>query len=163
MISRSLSRRLDRLETSILPTSTTSDPVEIILKFYSPEKVVTGSMSLKVDLPAPPSPEKAGQAMKAIDRRLRRLQERRSSPQRSKPGQSEPDRARGEQRDCRRFGRTEITTECEVLRVDDGAVIHGNEAWQGRSGRPIKPLHSLAVGDVQVATGTERQINRSAQ
>jgi hypothetical protein len=58
MISRSLSRRLDRLETSIMPTSTASDPVVIELQFYSPEKVVTGSMSLKVDLPAPPSPKR---------------------------------------------------------------------------------------------------------
>jgi hypothetical protein len=39
MISRSLSRRLDRLETSILPTSTISDPVVIELQFVSPEKV----------------------------------------------------------------------------------------------------------------------------
>jgi hypothetical protein len=58
MISRSLSRRLERLETSIMPTSTASDPVVIELKFYSPEKVVTGSMSLKVDLPATPSPKR---------------------------------------------------------------------------------------------------------
>ena len=58
MISRSLSRRLDRLETSVMPTSTTSDPVVIELKFYSPEKVVTGSMSLKVDLPAQQSPKR---------------------------------------------------------------------------------------------------------
>ena len=60
MISRSLSRRLDRLETSIIPTSTTSDPVLIELQFFSPEKVVTGSMSLKVDLPATPSPKRQG-------------------------------------------------------------------------------------------------------
>jgi hypothetical protein len=60
MISRSLSRRLERLETSIMPTSTTSDPVVIELKFVSPEKVVTGSMSLKVDLPAPPSQKRQG-------------------------------------------------------------------------------------------------------
>jgi hypothetical protein len=58
MITRSLSRRLELLEASIMPTTTTSNPVEIILKFYSPEKVVTGSMSLKVDLPATPSPLK---------------------------------------------------------------------------------------------------------
>jgi hypothetical protein len=58
MINRSLSRRLDRLETSIMPTTTTSDPVAIELKFYSPEKVVTGSTSLKVDLPATPSPKR---------------------------------------------------------------------------------------------------------
>jgi hypothetical protein len=45
MITRSLSRRLDRLETSIMPTTTTSDPVVIELKFFSPEKVVTSSMS----------------------------------------------------------------------------------------------------------------------
>ncbi len=60
MISRSLSRRLERLETSIIPTNTTRDPVVIELKFYSPEKVVTGSMSLKVDLPATPSPKRQG-------------------------------------------------------------------------------------------------------
>ena len=41
-----------------MPTSTTSDPVVIELKFYSPEKVVTGSMPLKVDLPATPSPKR---------------------------------------------------------------------------------------------------------
>jgi hypothetical protein len=58
MMIKSLSRRLERLETSIIPTSTTSDPVVIELKFYSPEKVVTSSMSLKVDLPAPPSPKR---------------------------------------------------------------------------------------------------------
>jgi hypothetical protein len=60
MISRGLSRRLDRLETIVMPTTTTSDPVVIELKFYSPEKVVTGSMSLKVDLPATPSPKRQG-------------------------------------------------------------------------------------------------------
>jgi hypothetical protein len=60
MISRSLSRRLERLETSIMPTTTTSDPVVIELKFVSPEKVVTGSMSLKVDLPATQSPKRQG-------------------------------------------------------------------------------------------------------
>jgi hypothetical protein len=43
-----------------MPTSTTSDPVVIELKFVSPEKVVTGSMSLKVDLPATPSPKRQG-------------------------------------------------------------------------------------------------------
>jgi hypothetical protein len=32
----------------------TSNPVEFILQFYSPEKVVTSTMSLEVDLPAPP-------------------------------------------------------------------------------------------------------------
>jgi hypothetical protein len=58
MISRSLSRRLERLETSIMPTTTTSDPVVIELQFVSPEKVVTGSMSLKVDLPATPFPKR---------------------------------------------------------------------------------------------------------
>ena len=46
------------METSIMPTTTTSDPVVIELKFYSPEKVVTGSMSLKVDLPATPFPKR---------------------------------------------------------------------------------------------------------
>ena len=49
MMIKSLSRRLDRLETSIMPTSTTSDPVVIELKFVSAEKVVTGSMSIEVD------------------------------------------------------------------------------------------------------------------
>jgi hypothetical protein len=58
MISRSLSRRLERLETSIMPTSTTSNPVAIILQFYSPEKVVTSSMSLEVDLPAAQFPKR---------------------------------------------------------------------------------------------------------
>jgi hypothetical protein len=54
MISRSLSRRLERLETSNMPTGMTSNPVEIILQFVSSEKVVTSSMSLEVDLPATP-------------------------------------------------------------------------------------------------------------
>ena len=36
-----------------MPTTTTSDPVVIELQFVSPEKVVTGSMSIEVDLPAP--------------------------------------------------------------------------------------------------------------
>jgi hypothetical protein len=58
MISRSLSRRLERLEISVMPTSTTSDPVAIELQFVSPEKLVTSSMSLKVDLPAPPFPKR---------------------------------------------------------------------------------------------------------
>ena len=53
MMIKSLSRRLDRLETCIMPTTTTSDPVVIELQFVSPEKVVTGSMSIEVDLPAP--------------------------------------------------------------------------------------------------------------
>jgi hypothetical protein len=60
MISRSLSRRLDRLETSILPTSTISDPVVIELQFVSPEKVVTSTMLLEVDLPAPQIKKKQG-------------------------------------------------------------------------------------------------------
>ena len=60
MISRSLSRRLERLETSIMPTSTTSNPVVIELQFVSPEKVVTSSMSIEVDLPATPSPKRQG-------------------------------------------------------------------------------------------------------
>jgi hypothetical protein len=55
MISRNLSRRLERLETSIMPTDTTSSPIVIELQFVSPEKVVTSSMSLEVDLPAPQS------------------------------------------------------------------------------------------------------------
>jgi hypothetical protein len=55
MINRSLSRRLELLETSIMPTS---NPVEFILQFASPEKVVTSTMSLKVDVPAPPSQKK---------------------------------------------------------------------------------------------------------
>ena len=53
MLSKSLSRRLERLETTVMPTSI---PVEIILQFFSPEKVVTSSMTLEVDLPAPPAP-----------------------------------------------------------------------------------------------------------
>jgi hypothetical protein len=59
MISRNLSRRLERLETSIMPTSTTSNPVVLELQFVSPEKVVTSSMLIEVDLPATPPPEKA--------------------------------------------------------------------------------------------------------
>jgi hypothetical protein len=59
MISRNLSRRLERLETSITPTSTTS-PLVIELQFVSPEKVVTSSMSIEVDLPATPSPKRQG-------------------------------------------------------------------------------------------------------
>ena len=55
MISKNLSRRLERLETTVMPTS---NPVELVLQFYSPEKVVTSSMSLKVDLPAPLSPKR---------------------------------------------------------------------------------------------------------
>ncbi len=51
MISRSLSRRLERLETSVMPTS---QPVAITIQFVSAEKVVTGSMSIEVDLPALP-------------------------------------------------------------------------------------------------------------
>src|ERR1700680_4863162 len=55
MISKSLSRRQERLETTVMPTSI---PVEIILQFFSPERVVTSSMSLEVDLPAPQSPKR---------------------------------------------------------------------------------------------------------
>jgi hypothetical protein len=55
MISKNLSRRLERLETTVIATS---NPVSIILQFYSPEKVVTSSMSLVVDLPAPQSPKR---------------------------------------------------------------------------------------------------------
>jgi hypothetical protein len=40
-----------------MPTSTTSDPVVIELKFYSPKKVVTSSMSFKACAAVP---EKAG-------------------------------------------------------------------------------------------------------
>ena len=58
MMIKSLSRRLDRLETSIMPTSTTRDPLVIELQFVSVEKVVTGSMSIEVDLPAPQSPKR---------------------------------------------------------------------------------------------------------
>jgi hypothetical protein len=47
MIGKNLSRRLERLETTVMPTS---NPVAIILQFYSPEKVMTSSMSLIVDL-----------------------------------------------------------------------------------------------------------------
>jgi hypothetical protein len=50
MLSKNLSRRLERLETTVMPTS---NPVEIILQFYSPEKVVTSTMTLTVDLPVP--------------------------------------------------------------------------------------------------------------
>jgi hypothetical protein len=38
MISRSLTRRLERLETTVMPTS---NPVVLELQFNSPEKVVT--------------------------------------------------------------------------------------------------------------------------
>jgi hypothetical protein len=55
MISKSLSRRLERLETTVMPTS---NPVEIILQFYSPERVVTSTMTLVVDLPVPQSPKR---------------------------------------------------------------------------------------------------------
>jgi len=41
-----------------MPTSTTRDPLVIELQFVSPEKVVTGSMSIEVDLPAPQSPKR---------------------------------------------------------------------------------------------------------
>ena len=58
MMSKSLSRRLERLETSIMPTDTTSSPIVIELQFVSPEKVVTSSMSLEVDLPATQSPKR---------------------------------------------------------------------------------------------------------
>ena len=58
MISRSLSRRLERLKTSIMATSTTSNPVVIELQFVSPEKVVTSSMSIEVDLGAPQFPKR---------------------------------------------------------------------------------------------------------
>jgi hypothetical protein len=60
MISKSLSGRLERLETSIMPTSTTRDPLVIELQFVSAEKVVTSSMSLEVDLPAPPVKKRVG-------------------------------------------------------------------------------------------------------
>ena len=55
MINKNLSRRLETLETRIMPTS---QPVSIILQFYSPEKVVTSSMSIEVDLPVPKSPKR---------------------------------------------------------------------------------------------------------
>jgi hypothetical protein len=55
MITRSLSRRLERLETSTIPTSNT---VVMLIQFVSPEKVVTSSMSIEVDLPATPSPKR---------------------------------------------------------------------------------------------------------
>ena len=57
MISKNLSRRLERLETTAIPTSI---PVEIILQFFSPEKVLTSSMSLEGDLPVPQSPKRQG-------------------------------------------------------------------------------------------------------
>ncbi len=57
MMIKSLSRRLERLETTVMPTSI---PVVLTLQFYSPEKVVTSSMSLEVDLPAPQSPKRWG-------------------------------------------------------------------------------------------------------
>jgi hypothetical protein len=60
MISRSLSRRLERLETNIIPATPTSDPILLELQFISPEKVVTSSMLLKVDLPAPQTPKRQG-------------------------------------------------------------------------------------------------------
>jgi hypothetical protein len=60
MISRSLFRRLERLEASIMPTSTTSNPTVLELQFFSPEKVVTSSMSLEVDLPATPVKKQCG-------------------------------------------------------------------------------------------------------
>jgi hypothetical protein len=41
-----------------MPTSTTRDPLVIELQFVSVEKVVTGSMSIEVDLPAPQSPKR---------------------------------------------------------------------------------------------------------
>jgi hypothetical protein len=50
MISKSLSRRLERLETTVMPSS---NPVEYILQFYSTERVVTSTMTLTVDLPVP--------------------------------------------------------------------------------------------------------------
>jgi hypothetical protein len=55
MITRSLSRRLERLETSTIPTSNT---VVMLIQFVSPEKVMTSSMSIEVDLPATPSPKR---------------------------------------------------------------------------------------------------------
>jgi hypothetical protein len=54
MISKNLSRRLERLETTVMPTS---NPVAITIKFYSPENVVTSSISLEVDFPAPKFPK----------------------------------------------------------------------------------------------------------
>jgi hypothetical protein len=56
MIKKNLSRRLERLETTVMPTSI---PVEIILQFVSPEKVVTSSMSIEVDSPCAAIPERA--------------------------------------------------------------------------------------------------------
>ena len=56
MISRSLSRQLDRLETNTIPTSNT---VVMLIQFVSSEKVVTSSMSIEVDLPCDAIPEKA--------------------------------------------------------------------------------------------------------
>jgi hypothetical protein len=55
MISKNLSRRLERSETTVMPSS---NPVEMIIQFYSPEKVVTSTMTLEVDLPAPQSPKR---------------------------------------------------------------------------------------------------------
>jgi hypothetical protein len=55
MISKNLSRRLERLETTVMPTS---NPVAITIEFYSPEKVVTSSMSIEVDLPATQPPKR---------------------------------------------------------------------------------------------------------
>jgi hypothetical protein len=60
MIGRNLTRRLERLETTVMPTSTTRNPVVIELQFVSAEKVVTGSMSIEVDLPARQSRSRVG-------------------------------------------------------------------------------------------------------
>jgi hypothetical protein len=57
MISKNLSRRLEQLEARVMPTS---QPVAVTIQFVSAEKVVTGSMSIEVDLPAPQSPKRHG-------------------------------------------------------------------------------------------------------
>jgi hypothetical protein len=56
MISKNLSRRLERLETTVIATS---NPVSIILQFYSPEKVVTRFHVARSRSPCAAIPEKA--------------------------------------------------------------------------------------------------------
>ena len=43
-----------------MPTDTTSSPIVIELQFVSPEKVVTSSMSIEVELPVPQIKKKQG-------------------------------------------------------------------------------------------------------
>jgi hypothetical protein len=75
MISRNLSRRLERLEARLMPAG---DPRVIVLYVRS---VATGEVIQRISMPCYDDPRHRGrqtrpwQRMKAISRRLRRLEE----------------------------------------------------------------------------------------